>query len=153
MRPVAPGPTDTAAADATMQPDDCGLQRLDPAHPSEASSAGSPSSGASPAQRRRPGAANATNHREAAPTQDPSDLLTAHAEDLIARLHGWAAQLDQRESELNAGIARQETRERSFRLWAGQQREQLERLEREALRLRERLQRHARRLAIAQTAR
>lgn len=76
-------------------------------------------------------------------------LLQAHADDLVRNLQAWAEGLDRRESELNATLARQENRERSFRLWAQTQQQQLQQLEREATRLREELKQQARRLALA----
>ncbi len=94
-------------------------------------------------------AGDATAGEATANNQLPSPLLQAHADDLVHNLQSWAAVLDRRESELNAGIARQENRERSFRLWAQTQQQQLLQLEREANRLREELKQQARRLALA----
>ncbi|QEG38614.1 hypothetical protein [Roseimaritima ulvae] len=86
----------------------------------------------------------------AAQTNDDagSSLLHAHAEDLVHNLQTWAELLDRRESELHAAMALQENRERSFRLWSQSQQQQLQQLEREALRLREELKQQARRLAL-----
>lgn len=93
----------------------------------------------------------------AAPSDDATrgddaaaSLLHAHADDLVRNLQAWAEVLDRRESELNATMARQENRERSFRLWAQTQQQQLQQLEREATRLREELKQQARRLVVCQ---
>ncbi len=53
-------------------------------------------------------------------------MLHAHAEDLIAFLQSWSDDLDQRSAKLNADIATQERRERSFRLWMQQRRAEME---------------------------
>ncbi len=52
--------------------------------------------------------------RSIGPAEDA--WLQLHAEELIGRLQGWAAELDAREAQLNARISRQESRERQFRL-------------------------------------
>src|SRR6056297_382609 len=85
---------------------------------------------------------------EATDRRLPDLLLKRHAEDLVENLQSWASTLDRREAELNAVLALQENRERSFRVWAQSQRQQIEELERETKRLKAELLQQARRLAI-----
>ncbi len=65
-------------------------------------------------------------HDYAEPTWSPEQMLHAHAEDLITFLQNWSDDLDQRSAKLNADIATQERRERSFRLWMQQRRAEIE---------------------------
>ena len=78
----------------------------------------------------------------------PESWLRLHATDLIDRLSHWAADLDAREAQLNARLAKQESRERQFRLHQQVAQMELDEQQRAIDRLRKKIQDHARRLAF-----
>lgn len=74
--------------------------------------------------------------------------LNFHASDLIMRLQEWATDLDAREASLNAAYARQDLRERQFRLCRQQVEIQIAEHLAAAKALRTEMQSHARRIAF-----
>ena len=78
----------------------------------------------------------------------PESWLTLHATDLIDRLTHWADDLDVREAVLNARIAKQETRERQFRLLQQAAQAEMDEQQRAIDRLRAQIQDQARRLVF-----
>ncbi|NNE01517.1 MAG: hypothetical protein HKN47_29750 [Pirellulaceae bacterium] len=74
--------------------------------------------------------------------------LKLHATDLIRRLQTWATDLDAREADLNASFARQDLRERRFRLHQQEIEIQMAQHQQAANELQEQMQAHARRLAF-----
>lgn len=79
---------------------------------------------------------------------DPDSWLQLHATDLIDRLSGWSADLDSREAELNARTAKQDLRERQFRLQQQIAQTEMDEQQRSIDRLRDQIQAQARRLAF-----
>ncbi|XZE51741.1 hypothetical protein SH139x_003405 [Planctomycetaceae bacterium SH139] len=59
-------------------------------------------------------------------------LLRLHAADLISQLQHWGAEVDARESQLNARDALADLRERQFRHWQKSQQQQIEESKRRA---------------------
>jgi len=74
--------------------------------------------------------------------------LQLHAGELIERLRQWSADLDYREAELNARTAKQDSRERQFRLLQQTAQQELDEQQRAIDRLRKQMQDQARRLAF-----
>ena len=74
--------------------------------------------------------------------------LRLHATDLIDRLSQWSDDLDAREAGLNARIAKQDLRERQFRLQQQFAQMEMDEQQRAIDRLRNQIQDHARRLAF-----
>lgn len=74
--------------------------------------------------------------------------LQLHASELIDRLTQWSHDLDRREAELNARMAKQDSRERQFRLCQQIAQRELDEQQRTIDRLRTQIQSHARRLAF-----
>ncbi len=60
------------------------------------------------------------------PILDPSTIRNAHAENLIEYLQAWSEELDERAARLHADIATHERRERAFRLWMQNRRNEIE---------------------------
>jgi hypothetical protein len=79
---------------------------------------------------------------------DRDGWLRLHATDLIDRLTDWSDDLDARQAQLNATIAKHERRERQFRLQRQIASVELREQQRSVQRLRERIEAHARRLAF-----
>tara|TARA_R110002049_G_scaffold4601_6_gene32907 strand:+ start:119233 stop:119793 length:561 start_codon:yes stop_codon:yes gene_type:complete len=78
----------------------------------------------------------------------PESWLTLHATDLIDRLASWSEDLDAREAQLNARIAKQDVRERQFRLTQQVAQTEMEEQQRAINRLRKQINDQARRLAF-----
>ena len=79
---------------------------------------------------------------------DAAKLRAAHSEDLIEFLQQWSEELDDRAARLNADIATHERRERAFRLWMQNRRQELQSQIREYRDAQSRAEAVARRLAI-----
>ncbi len=60
------------------------------------------------------------------------NLLRLHAADLISQLQHWGAEVDARESQLNARDALADLRERQFRQWQKAQQQQIDEAKRRA---------------------
>ena len=74
--------------------------------------------------------------------------LRLHAADLIARLSTWSNDLDSREATLNARVAKQDLRERQFRLLQHDAQIEMDEQQRAIERLRAQMENQARRLAF-----
>ncbi|MGV3484795.1 MAG: hypothetical protein ACO1RT_10290 [Planctomycetaceae bacterium] len=93
-------------------------------------------------------AAQGTRDAVDASAFDPAELRTAHTEDLIEFLQQWSEDLDDRAARLNADIATHERRERAFRLWMQNRRQELESQISEYRQAQSRAESIARRLAV-----
>jgi hypothetical protein len=81
----------------------------------------------------------------------PESWLRLHAADLIDRLSNWSQDLDAREAQLNARIAKEDLRERQFRLHQQVALAEMDEQQRAVDRLRKEIEDHARRLAFQDT--
>ena len=118
------------------------FRRIDAQHSADENNSGeSTESQAHDAQAAKPLGAELHN-REA--------WLKFHASDLILRLQDWATDLDVREANLNAAYARQDLRERQFRLYQQDVEAQIAKHQRAARALREQISAHSRRLKLHQ---
>ncbi|QDT12857.1 hypothetical protein [Planctomycetes bacterium K23_9] len=83
---------------------------------------------------------------------DRTDWLQLHAAELIRRLQTWANGLDAREASLNAAMARQDLRERQFRLQQLEWQAEMDAAKIAADQLRDNLSAQSRRLAFQSLA-
>jgi len=91
---------------------------------------------------------NREDVRDASPLIDRESWLRLHAAELIRRLQTWANGLDAREATLNAAFARQDLRERQFRLQQNEFQAEMDAAEQAADELHQKVAAQSRRLAF-----